>query len=183
MSELSWAVARGTGVAALVLFTVAVALGLVMAGRRPLPGVPRFAVTLIHRNVTLLATAFIGLHVVTLLLDSYAKVGVVDLFVPFISSAEHPLFVGLGTVAFDLLLAIMITSLLRHRVGVRVFRAVHWLTYLLWPVAVLHGLGTGTDASSGWFTALTLGCVGVVLAAAIGRLIPARPARTLEVAR
>lgn len=178
MSELTWAIARGTGVSALVLFTVAVALGLVMAGRRGLPGVPKFVVTLVHRNVTLLATAFIGIHLVTLLLDSYAKVSITDLFVPFVSSAAHPLYVGLGTVAVDLLLAIMITSLLRHRVGPRVFRAVHWLTYLMWPVAVLHGLGTGTDASQTWFTALTLGCVALVVAAAISRLVPTLAART-----
>jgi methionine sulfoxide reductase heme-binding subunit len=75
--------------------------------------------------------------------------------------------VGLGTVAFDLVLVVIATSLLRVRLGVRTWRAVHWLTYAAWPVAVLHYLTTGTDAGAPWGVALAVLAIGAV-AAAVG---------------
>jgi hypothetical protein len=85
-------------------------------------------------------------------------------------SSYRTLWLGLGTVAADLLLALVITSLVRRRLGYRAWRGVHWFAYACWPVALLHGLGTGTDARSTWMLLLTIACVGAVLLAVAGRL-------------
>ena len=163
MNDALWYVARGTGIVALVLLTVSVALGVVVRSRRPLGGLPRCGLPLVHRTSSLTATWLIGIHMVTLLLDPYAQLHLVDLAVPFLGT-YRPVWLGLGTLAVDILAAIVITSLLRKRVGNRVFRAVHWATYALWPLAFVHALKTGTDADSVWFLALSLVCAAVVAA-------------------
>jgi hypothetical protein len=81
------------------------------------------------------------------------------------------LWLGLGTVAFDLLLALVATSLLRARIGLRGWRAVHWLAYVSWPVALVHGLGTGTDAKSGWLLVLSAVCTLAVATAIVLRVL------------
>ena len=92
---------------------------------------------------------FLVLHIVTAVVDPFTHLGITAALVPF-GSYYRTFWLGLGTVAFELMLAIVATSLLRHLIGVRVWRAVHWLAYVCWPVAVLHGIGTGTDASTPW---------------------------------
>jgi hypothetical protein len=90
--------------------------------------------------------------------------------VPFIGS-YRPFWLGLGAVAFDLLLAVAITSLIRQRLGHRAWRATHWMAYACWPIALLHGLGTGSDVKSSWSLALTAICViAVALAVAVRAL-------------
>ena len=96
---------------------------------------PRFAVADVHRFAALAGTLLVGLHLALLFFDPYAQLRLVDFVVPFLG-AYRPLWLGLGTLAFDLLAVVIVTSLLRHRLGVRVFRAVHWATYALWPVAI-----------------------------------------------
>jgi predicted ferric reductase len=169
MSEALWALGRGTGVVALVLMTVTVVLGILTRSGRPAFGLPRFAVTLVHRNSALIGAIFIVIHVVSLLFDPYAQLNVLDFFVPFLGS-YHPFWLGLGTVAVDLLIAIVITGLLRHRIGVRAFRAVHWATYALWPIALFHSIGTGTDAGNGLFVLLAVACTATVAGCVIWRL-------------
>src|SRR5947209_11020858 len=137
-----WYLTRGSGAVALVLLTAAVALGVTMSMRVATPRWPRFALNSLHRNLTLLAIAFVGLHVVTTVLDGYAPIVLKDAIVPF-ASPYRPIWLGLGAVAFDLLLALVITSYLRHRIGARIWRGVHWLAYAAWPVALVHAFGTG----------------------------------------
>lgn len=163
-----WFLGRGTGVMALLLLTVTVALGIATSAGRPLPGLPRFAVTMVHRNASLLAVAFLAVHLVSLLFDPYAQLRVADLVLPF-AGAYRPLWLGLGTLAFDVLLAVVATSLLRHRVGLRSWRAVHWLAYAAWPMALAHGLGTGSDS---WLWAPATACVLTVGVAAWWRWVP-----------
>ena len=169
MSEALWALGRGTGVVALVLLTITVVLGILTRSGRPAFGMPRFAVTLVHRNSALIGTVFVGIHVISLLFDPYAQLKVLDFFVPFLGS-YHPLWLGLGTVAADLLIAIMVTGLLRRWIGQRAFRVVHWATYALWPVALFHSIGTGTDASNGLFILLAVSCFATVAGSVIWRL-------------
>ena len=171
MNEALWALGRGTGIVALVLFTAAVVLGIVTRSGRPLPALGRFGVSDVHRTVALTATGLIAVHVTSLLFDPYAQLQAVDLLVPF-AGVWRPLWLGLGTLAVDLLVVVTLVSLLRARVGPRVFHAVHLLTYLLWPVALLHALGSGTDAASGWFFATVLLCAAAVAAAVGWRLLP-----------
>ncbi len=164
MDAALWALGRGTGVTALVLMTVAMLLGVLTRSGRPALGLPRFAVTQVHRSASLLATVFMAVHVGSLFFDPYAQLRLVDVLVPFLGAAK-PLWLGLGTLALDLTLTVVATSLLRHRIGLRTWRAVHWCTYALWPLALVHGLGNGTDAGSAWFLVLSAACaIPVVLA-------------------
>jgi hypothetical protein len=80
------------------------------------------------------------------------------------------LWLGLGAIALDVLAALLVTSLLRERLGYRAWRAVHWAAYACWPLAVVHGLGTGSDTKLGWVLFINAVCVGTVLAALWWRL-------------
>jgi DMSO/TMAO reductase YedYZ heme-binding membrane subunit len=164
-----WYLTRATGLVALVLLTASMALGLLSSVRYQRPAWPRFVTAGLHRNTSLLALAFTGLHIVTTLADSFVPIRLQDVVVPFIS-AYRPLWLGLGTIAFDLMLALTITSLLRTRMNYRSWRLVHWGSYLCWPVAVLHGLGTGTDTPVRWVLAITVACVAVIAALTAWRL-------------
>ncbi len=163
-----WYLTRGSGAVALVLLTIGIVLGVMgplgAGGGRW----PRFVVAGLHRNVTLLAIAFVTVHVVTTVADGFAPIGFRDALVPFLSP-YRPLWLGLGAVSFDLLLALVVTSLLRRRIGLRLWSAVHWLAYAAWPVAMLHGLGTGSDARLGWMTALATGCGAAVAGSILWR--------------
>lgn len=169
LNSALWYAGRGTGVVSLVLLTMVVALGVATRSGRRLGGLPRFAVASVHRNAGLLAMVFLAVHVGTLLVDPLAQLRLVDVIVPF-AGQSRPFWLGLGTVGLDLLLAVTVTSLLRHRIGLRGWRAVHWLSYAAWPVAVAHGLGNGTDAGRAWLQALTALCALTVGAAGIWRL-------------
>jgi len=164
-----WYLTRATGLVALVLLTASMALGLLSSVRYQRPAWPRFVTAGLHRNTSLLALAFTGIHVITTLADSYAPIRVQDVVIPFIS-AYRPLWLGLGAVAFDLMLALTVTSLLRTRMSYRTWRLVHWGSYLCWPVAVLHGLGTGSDTPARWVLALTTACVALIAGLTAWRL-------------
>lgn len=167
-----WYLTRSTGAVALLLLSGAVVLGVIDVRRWSTPGWPRFLVDSLHRNVALLAMVFLVLHILTSILDSFASISLLDAFIPFAGS-YRPFWLGLGAAAFDLLLAVTITSLLRQRMGYGTWRAVHWLTYASWPVALLHGLGTGSDIKTTWMLALALACATAVLAAVIVRVAAA----------
>jgi methionine sulfoxide reductase heme-binding subunit len=168
MNEALWALGRASGVVLLGLLTVVVLLGLLTRSGRPLPGLPRFAVALVHRDVALLSLVFLVVHVVTLLLDPYAQLTLVDTVVPFLKATD-PVWLGLGTVGLDLMLAVTITALLRRWIGRRAFVAVHRAAYLLWPVGLLHAIGDGSDAGAPWFAALGLTCTAAVVAGLVWR--------------
>ncbi len=166
-----WALGRGTGLVALVLLTASICLGILTRSRQRWAGLPQYGLTAIHKTTSLTATGLIVVHVTTLLLDPQAQLRLVDAVVPFASS-WRPLWLGLGTVAVDLLLLVVATSLMRKRIGQRAFRLVHWTTYLLWPVALTHALGTGTDAGTLWMDALAAPCVAAVVSMVWWRLGP-----------
>ena len=167
-----WYLTRGSGVVALLLLTAGVVLGVFTSTRWGGPRWPRFVVTGLHRNVTLLAVAFVVVHVVTTILDGYAPIGLRDAVIPFASS-YRPFWLGLGAVAFDLLLALIATSLLRARLGLRTWRVVHWLAYASWPVALVHAFGTGSDARAGWFQLVAVAASAAVVAAVLVRVAQA----------
>jgi len=164
-----WYVTRATGLIALVLLTASMALGLLSSVRYQRPAWPRFVTIGLHRNTALLALAFTGVHIVTTLADSFVPVKLQDVVVPFVS-AYRPVWLGLGTITFDLLLALAVTSLLRTRMKYRSWRLVHWSAFLCWPVAVLHGLGTGSDTRVRWVLALTAACVALIAVLTAWRL-------------
>lgn len=148
----------------LVLLTLSVVLGIAeWRGSRP-AGASRFAVAALHRTVGLLALALLVVHIATTLLDPFPHIGLLNAVLPFVTS-YRPLWIGLGTLAADLLVAVAVTSLVRRRLGYRAWRGVHVLSYACWPVGLLHGLGAGSDTRSTWMFALTLACVAVVVVA------------------
>ena len=171
-SKTLWYLTRGTGVVALVLLTAGIVLGVMGSARWKAPRLPRFLVFGLHRNVTLLALAFVAVHVVTTVADKFAPIGYKDAVVPFLSP-YRPIWLGLGAVAFDLLLALIATSLLRARIGLRSWRAVHWLAYASWPVAMVHALGTGSDARTGWLALFALACAAAVVLSVLWRVASA----------
>jgi sulfoxide reductase heme-binding subunit YedZ len=164
-----WYLTRGTGLVTLVLLTVSVVLGILQVLRWAPGGTPRFVVVSLHRAISLLVVVLLAVHVVTAVLDSFAPIRLLDAVVPFTGS-YRPLWLGLGALACDLILALTVTSLLRRRLGLGAWRAVHWLAYACWPVALAHGWGTGSDTKTGWMLAVTLGCAAAVAAALAWRL-------------
>lgn len=171
-----WYATRGTGAIALVLLTLSIVLGIgEVRAWRP-AGAPRFAIAAMHRTVSLLAVVLLAAHVGTTLLDPFPRIGVLNAVIPF-DTSYRPLWLGLGTIASDLLVALVLTSLVRRRLGYRVWRGVHWFAYACWPVALMHGIGAGSDTASTWMLVLTVACVVVVLIALAGRLVaPQTPA-------
>jgi predicted ferric reductase len=160
-----WALGRGTGITALAFLTISLALGIATRSGRRVATLPRFAVVDVHRVAALAGTVLVALHMALLFFDPYAQLRLVDFVVPF-RGAYRPLWLGLGTVAFDVLVVVIVSSLLRGRIGPRAFRVVHWATYALWPIALTHALGNGTDVGHRWFLALA-GCCTLIVAAAL----------------
>jgi predicted ferric reductase len=170
-----WYLTRSTGAVALLLLTFAIVLGVLDVQRWSTPRWPRFVLDSLHRNVSLLAMVFLLAHILTSVLDSFAPISLIDAFIPFVGS-YRPFWLGLGAVSFDLLVAVTITSLLRRRMGYGTWRAIHWLTYASWPIALLHGFGTGSDVKAGfWLLALSIGCLIIVAAAVLTRVLRGWP--------
>jgi predicted ferric reductase len=168
-----WDTTRGAGAVSMILLSAVVILGVLSSLRFQSAGWPRFLTPALHRNLALMTLVFLALHIVTAVVDPFTHLGWVTAVVPF-SSYYRTFWLGLGTISVELLAAIVVTSLLRGFVGQAAWRAVHWLAYASWPVAVLHGFGTGTDALSAWFMVLSILCVGSVAMAIVYRiLVPA----------
>lgn len=165
-----WYVTRATGLVSMMLLTISVLLGLLVAGRFSSARWPRFLTQGMHRSVSLMVLVFLALHIGTTVLDSYTSISLAAAFVPF-ASAYKAGWLALGAVALDLLIALIVTSLVRGRLGYRAWRRLHWLAYACWPVAIAHGLGIGTDRAVTWVVVLTLACMGCVGAAAAWRVL------------
>jgi methionine sulfoxide reductase heme-binding subunit len=178
-----WYATRAFGVVALVLLTATVVLGIAGTARFAAPGLPRVVTAGLHRNLSLLVLALVALHVLTTVADGYAPIGFASAVIPF-DSAYRPLWLGLGAVAFDMLLAVAVTSLLRDRLSYRTWRGVHWLAYACWPVALWHSLGTGTDSKVPWLLTLDALCMAGAAGAVWWRLslMAPGPGRTAALA-
>jgi sulfoxide reductase heme-binding subunit YedZ len=176
-AQILWFAARGAGIVSLLLLTAVVSLGLLTAVRWQSPSWPRFLTTGLHRNLALLSVAFLGVHIVTAITDPYTSLGIVAAAIPFASS-YRPLWVGLGVIAFDLMLAVLITSLVRERIGQRAWRAIHWLTYGFWLLALAHGIGAGSDAFAPWMLGIGSACIGVIACVLLWRVSAGRSNRS-----
>ncbi len=162
MSSTSlWYATRASGIMALILLTLTMLLGLTTTTRARARNWPGFAQQEMHRRISMIAVVFLGIHVVTSVLDTYVNISWAAIVVPFTSSYSR-FWVGVGAVALDLMIAVFVTSLLRARMRPRTWRAVHWLAYLSWPVALVHTFGMGTDSREGWVILLGVACVASV---------------------
>ncbi len=167
-----WYIARGTGFVAVVMLTISVTLGIVTTLRWSAPRWPRFVTATLHKNISLLSVVFLTIHVASTLFDPVSPVHLLNAIIPF-TGRYRPFGIGLGVVAIDLLAALIVTSLLRGRIGYRVWRAVHWSAYACWPVAMLHGFQSGTDAATMWARVVYLSCAALVTAAVAWRVTAA----------
>ena len=164
-----WFANRGTGFVLLVLLTLSTMLGVLSTARVSPRLWPRMLSQGLHRNVSLLAVTFLAAHVATAVADTFVDIRWYNAFVPF-SGTYKPVWLGLGSLGLDLLIAVTATSLLRHRMSHRPWRAVHVMAYAAWGLGLLHGLQMGTDAASVWGAGLNYGCIAVVLLAVLARL-------------
>ena len=171
-STAFWYASRATGVVALLLLTAVFVLGVLVSRQQRLPGLPRFAVTDLHRNISLLAVSFVAVHVLTAVLDTYVHIPLLSSVIPFASGYER-FWLGLGTISFDLMVAMIVTSLLRARLSRRLWLAIHLTAYLSWPVAFVHSVYSSKDLQHGPLLYLAIACAGTVMAAVIWRLVSA----------
>jgi predicted ferric reductase len=146
-SAALWYASRATGIVTLVLLSLVVVLGVAVSRKVKVPGLPRFAVAGLHQRVSLLAVIFLAVHVLSAVADNYVSISLVAVVLPF-TSAYRPLQIGLGAVALDLGVAVVVTSLLRARIGWRLWRGVHWLAFAAYPIAVVHGFTSAGDMGS-----------------------------------
>jgi len=168
-NSLLWYTTRGAGAVTEILLTCVVVLGILSTLRVQTAGWPRFLTTGLHRNLALMTLVFLTLHIVTAVVDPFTNLGWAAAFIPFASS-YRTFWLGLGAISFELLLAIVATSLVRGWLGHRAWRLIHWLTYAAWPVATVHGVGTGTDTWSAWMLAITACCIAAVGVSLVWRL-------------
>ena len=172
--HLLWYITRSTGIVALVLLTATVVMGIVTSVRFGTRSWPRFASQDLHRRLSLISVVFVGLHVASTVLDGYAPIGWLSAFIPF-TSPYRRLWLGLGTAAVDVLLAVGISSIMRTRIRPGTWRALHWLSYLSWPLALFHAVGTGTDRRTSWVVLLGMACLAAVAGAVLWRVAAGRP--------
>jgi predicted ferric reductase len=164
-----WFANRATGVVLLLLLTLSTTLGVLATARVSPRHWPRMLSQGLHRNVSLLAVAFLAAHATTAVVDTFVDIRWYDAFLPF-AGKYMPLWLGFGSLALDLIVAVTVTSLLRQRMSHRPWRAVHLLAYAAWGLGLLHGVQMGTDAHTAWGGAINYGCVAVVLLAVLLRL-------------
>ena len=173
-----WYLSRGSGVAVLLLLTVSLALGILTSMRWSAESTPRFVTGDLHRNASLLSLVFLAIHVASVVIDGFAPIGWLAAFIP-LSSSYRPIWLGLGAVVTDLLLAVAISSGLRRRISYRTWRVIHLSAYLCWPIAAAHALGTGTDAATPWFLAVLVAS-GATLLLLLGWRVLRGPALSLR---
>lgn len=152
-----WYLSRATGIVSVVLFTVVFCLGMITAGRRRPHGQAATVVMGVHRWLSVGMLVFLATHIVTSIVDGYVSISWLAVVVPFVSDYE-PLLTGFGAIAVDLLIVVMVTSFLRHRIPERLWRGIHWMSYAMWGVAVFHGFTMGTADQPG-LRLVTLACV------------------------
>jgi sulfoxide reductase heme-binding subunit YedZ len=177
-SQLTWFLTRASGIVALALLTLSMVLGIVAGTRLSTARWPRFVTQGLHRNISLFVLVLLAVHVIAAVLDDYVTITVQESAIPFIGT-YRPVWMGLGALSSDLVIAMIVTSLLRQRIGYETWRAVHWTAYLCWPLGIVHSLGTGSDVRKAWSVLFTLACVALVLLAMAWRIVAGWPRRAV----
>lgn len=156
-----WYVARAGGVVAYLLLTFTLCIGMGLAGRARVPGFPRVAVNDLHRFAGILTGSFIAIHIGAVLLDSYVHFTVPQVLVP-LASGYRSVAVAFGIVAAELLVALAVTNRLRKVLPRRVWRRAHYLNFIVWASATIHGITAGTDNSTMWLMATYVAAIATV---------------------
>jgi len=151
--HLFWITSSAAGIAALVLSSLSVTLGLLMGGRLLNGRGPDLRAA--HEALSLATLAALLVHGLTLLGDSFLHPSLADVSLPFVSGYKT-LWTTTGIVAFWALLLLGLSYYARARIGVQRWRRLHRFTALAWVLGLVHSLGEGTDAGQSWFLAMTL---------------------------
>lgn len=145
-----WYLSRGSAFVAMSLLWVSMALGLGITNKlaRLWPGAP--AAFAIHEYVSLLGLSFTIFHALVLLGDHYIKFSLVQIVVPFSTASYRPLWVGLGQVGFYVWLLVALSFYVRSKIGPKLWRAIHYVSFLCFCAAMYHGISSGTDTKEFW---------------------------------
>jgi sulfoxide reductase heme-binding subunit YedZ len=173
VTAFTWYLARAGGLVGFGLLTLAVLAGLTLSGRARLPGWPRFAVEDVHRFLGLLTGVFISLHVLALLLDSFLPFSVTSVLIPG-TAPYRPLATAVGVIAAELLVALAITNRLRNHLSYRAWRRIHYLNFVVWALALVHGIAAGTDTRDVWALSMFAVATGSVVGATAWRALKGR---------
>jgi methionine sulfoxide reductase heme-binding subunit len=165
-SPAIWYAARAAGVAAYVVLSVVVCLGLALGRKAQSQRWPRFSVEDVHRFGGLLVGSLIVIHVGAIAMDSFLPFSLTQLLVP-LTASYRPLWTGLGIASAEILLAIAVTNHYRRRLPYRFWRTAHYLNFVVWGAASFHGLFAGTDRGALWLALL----YAVAVAAVAGLLL------------
>ncbi len=178
--SVTWYAVRASGMVAFALLTTTVALGLVMSARVRLRQWPRFALEDVHRFASLLTWSFIGIHALALLMDSYLPFSLVDLIVPGVAP-YRPLPTALGVIAAELLAALAVANVLRGRISYGLWRRTHYLNFVVWVLALGHGIAAGSDSDTAWSLVLYVLSASLVAGLTAWRVLRTRSADTWAV--
>ena len=144
-----WFLNRGTGFVLLGVLTVTVLLGVLAARGRAGSLLPAFVSRSLHRNLSLFGAALLVAHIATAVLDEFVDIRWWHAFVPWGAEYE-PLWLGVGTLATDLIVAVLVTTAVRTRLGLGAWQRIHQLAYLAWTLGLVHGLMIGTESGETW---------------------------------
>jgi len=176
--QVLWFATRGAGAVSQLMLTASVCFGLITVTRFAHAEWPRFFNYEMHRRISLLSVVFLAVHILAAVFDPFTKLGLAAAIVP-LASTYRPVQVALGVVALYLFVALIVTSLLRKRIGERAWRLVHWASYAMWPLAMLHGITAGTDGTAAWMLAIDAVCAVAVGAALVWRIQAGTPNRAI----
>lgn len=166
MNEILWAVTRASALVSAVLLTATFVLGMLTSARVAPSLLGRAVVARVHRTIALVMVTFIAIHVITAIAETYVDIGWISALVPFSSDYARG-WIGLGTIAFDIVLAVVVSSLLRDRVPDRAWRAIHLASYAMWPIALVHGVGSVTAGVTATYAVITACALAGLIALAI----------------
>lgn len=176
IATLTWTIARAGGIVAFLLVTASVLIGIALDLKWRSQLWPRFITTEVHRFVTLLSLVFVVVHTLAVALDPFMGYSLAEVFVPLVSH-YRTVWVALGIVAAYLLAALWLSEYLRPRVGYAWWRRFHAVAFVAYVLAVIHGLGTGSDTQAPWAVAMYAVSVLAVGGLFLFRLFPKDPRR------
>ncbi|HET7691330.1 MAG TPA: ferric reductase [Nocardioidaceae bacterium] len=171
--QVLWFLNRGTGVVLVAVLTASMVLGITASRGRAGGRLPAFVTQTLHRNLSLLGLALLLVHIATAVLDEYVDIRWWNAVVPWGSSYE-PVWVALGALSTDLMLALVLLTALRSHVGQRTWRGVHLTAYAAWLVGLAHGIGIGTDTGERWVWTTYLACAGLLATLLVARSLTNR---------
>jgi predicted ferric reductase len=148
--KVYWYLSRGSAVVAYILLWVSMVLGLLMTNKmaRYWPGAP--AAYDLHEYVSLLGLAFVLFHALILMGDTYIKMSLLQVLLPFGSINYKPVLVAIGQFGFYQWLILAGTFYIRKKIGTKTWRLIHFVSFVSFLFAMIHGITSGTDTSTAW---------------------------------